>query len=271
MTAVLTPVNKLFDLLFRPFETLHPLWTFLVFALLTTLLVLGVFRWTSDPKKIRRAKDKIQAHVLEARLFQDQLGVVLGVYPGILRGSAEYLRHTMRSLIVMIVPLFFILVQLEMRLGRRPLRAGETVLVTARFAQPDALGSAALRVPEGLAVTAPPLRIPAEKEVNWRIRAEKDGRFEIEVQSGGEAFSRTVLVGERVAAAVPLRPRAVGDVLLNPGEPRLPAGGPLERIEVQYPLRELSFGLFEAHWLIPFLAASILAGYAVKGIFRVEF
>lgn len=271
MTAVLTLVNKVFGLLFWPLESLHPLWTFLAFAILTTLLMLVVFRYTSDPKKIRRAKDKIQAHVLEARLFQDQLGVVLRVYPGILRGSAAYLRHTTLALVVMLVPLFFLLVQLEVRLGRRPLRVGESVLVTAHFVQADELSTAALRVPEGLAVTAPPLRISAENEVDWRIRAEKPGRFEIEVQSGGATFSKTVFVGDRLAPAVPLRPQSAGEQLLNPGEQPLPADGPLKGIEVQYPHRELSFGLFNSHWLIPFLAVSILAGYAVKGLFRVEF
>ena len=41
------------------------------------LLMVIVFRYTSDQKAIGRAKDRLKAHLLAVRLFQDQLPVVM--------------------------------------------------------------------------------------------------------------------------------------------------------------------------------------------------
>ena len=272
MTFFYALVNSLFDLLFRPFERLPPILALLVFSLLTALLMILAFRYMSNQREIRRAKDRIQAHLLEVRLFQDQVGVVLRTYPRILRGTLVYLRHSLKPLTVMLVPLVLLLVQLEMRLGYRPLHPGESVLIAARLAQPEALEAVALNVPPGLLLTAPPLRIPTEREVDWRIRGDQPGEYVVAVQLGDRAFPKRVVVSTRVARTSPLRPRQNWwDQLLYPGEEPIAAGEAVEAIEVKYPPRTLSFGLFGADWLIPFFVISILAGYAMKGIFKTEF
>ena len=272
MDSFFALVNHAFDLLFRPFESLQPLWALLAFSILTAVLMVLAFRYSSNQKEIRRAKDRIQAYVLEVRLFQDQLGVVLSAYPRILRGTAVYLRHSLRPLAVMLLPLALLLVQMEVRLGRRPIRPGESALVAARFSQSEALEAATLSVPPGLTLTAPALRIPTEREIDWRIHSDQPGEYVVAVQVGDRTFPKQVVFSTRLVRTSALRPQQNWwDQLLNPGETPLPAEGVLEAIEVKYPPRAVSFGLFESHWLIPFFVISILAGYAMKGIFKTEF
>ena len=59
-------------------------------SVVTGLVMVVVFRYTSDQKAIRSAKDKLKAHLLAVRLFQDQLPVVLRSYGRILRGTVTY-------------------------------------------------------------------------------------------------------------------------------------------------------------------------------------
>ena len=54
-------------------------------SLLTALLMLFVFQLTSNQAGIRRAKDRIKAHLLELRLFKDNMRVTLWAQGGILR------------------------------------------------------------------------------------------------------------------------------------------------------------------------------------------
>ena len=56
------------------------------------LLMVVVFRYTSDQKAIRIAKDHLKAHLLAVRLFQNQLPVVLSSYGRILLSTGRYLR-----------------------------------------------------------------------------------------------------------------------------------------------------------------------------------
>src|SRR5712692_10137961 len=128
--------NRACDLLLWPFVDLHPLIPLAVFSFFTGVMMLVAYRFTSNQAAIRRAKDKMQAHVLAVRLFQDQLGVVLRSYGRILGATLGYLRLSLVPLLVMFMPLALLLVQLDARFAYRPLRAGEQVLLRVQVAQP---------------------------------------------------------------------------------------------------------------------------------------
>ena len=69
-----------------------PLLLVLAISIVIGPLMVIVFRYTSDQKAIGRAKDRLKAHLLAVRLFQDQLPVVMRAYSRILRGAGSYLR-----------------------------------------------------------------------------------------------------------------------------------------------------------------------------------
>ena len=264
-------VNKVFDLLFWPFRAADPIYPLAVFSLVTGVLMVGVFRFTSNQKAIRRVKDRLQAHVLEVRLFQDQLGVVLRAYARILRWTLAYLRHSLKPLVVLLLPLVLLLVQLDLRLGWIPPQPRDVFLVKARLARQAPLDQVSLRLPDGLTLSAPPLRISQEMEVDWRIRAERDGDFSIELVMAGQSFAKQVTVTKRLDPLSGARVRGgLLERFLHPGETPLPRDGPLEALEVKYRRRSIHLGSFEMHWLIPFFVLSLACGFAVKGLLRVE-
>ena len=98
-------------------------------SLIIGLLMVVVFRYTSDQKAIRLAKDQLKAHLLAVRLFQDQLPVVLSSYGRILRCTGRYLRLAFKPLLFVIVPMMFLIVQLDRYLGSVPLEVGQSFLV----------------------------------------------------------------------------------------------------------------------------------------------
>ena len=57
----------------------------IVVSFLTGLAAVLVFAYVSNQESLRRIKNRIQAHLLELRLFPDQLGVVLKAYGRVLR------------------------------------------------------------------------------------------------------------------------------------------------------------------------------------------
>ncbi len=60
-------LNKFFGILFFPFQFIDPLWPLLFISVLTGILMLLAFRYTSNQKEIRKEKDKIKAHLMEMR------------------------------------------------------------------------------------------------------------------------------------------------------------------------------------------------------------
>ena len=149
-----------------------PLVIVVLVSVVTGLVMVVVFRYTSDQKAIRSAKDKLKAHLLAVRLFQDQLPVVLRSYGRILRGTATYLRLAFRPLLFVIIPITILIVQLDHYLGLVPFRAGESFLITTQASNANTLDDVSLQLPQGIAATASPVHVPASNEIVWRVVAE---------------------------------------------------------------------------------------------------
>jgi hypothetical protein len=278
MSGFLWGITRVFDVLFYPFRNLSPWVSLAVFSGLAGILMLLVFRFTSNQAAIRRVKDRMQAHLLEVRLFSEQLSVVFKAYGRILRWSGAYLGHTLLPLAVMTVPLAILLIQMDFRFGHEALHTQDQFLVKVLAAGNAPIEEATLRVPDGLTLTAPALHIVHEpdirQEVNWRLEAQRPGNYVVEVMLGNQTFSKQVVVAD---SANPLRvsPARVRpdwlELLLESSEPPLPTDSPIHHILVVYPHRSIQLWRWELHWLVPFFVITLIAAFALKGIFRTEF
>jgi hypothetical protein len=230
-----------------------------------------VFRYTSNQRAMRRVKNRIQAHVLEVRLFPDQLTIVLRAYARILRFTLIYLGYALRPVLILFIPMVIVLCQLNLRFSRVPLAAGDSFILKAKLMQPLAFGPESLRLPPGLALTAPPVDIPMLREVDWRIRANETGVFSPALLIGGRLFTKRVVVSSDLVALHATRERTgVLNWFTNPGEKPLPAAGPLRAIDVSYLPRAIRVGPFAVDWLVVFFVAALLSALVVKVLMGVE-
>jgi hypothetical protein len=230
-----------------------------------------VFRYTSDQRAIRVAKDHLKAHLLALRLFQDQIPVVLRSYGRILLTTGQYLRLAFMPLLFVIVPLTFLIVQFDRYLGLTPIEAGRSFLITARMADAATLDEATLHLPDGLVTTAPAVHVPAENEIVWRVVSARGGNYVVSVQSGDQAFSKSVVVGSGMPrlSAVRLRGKFWERVFYS-AEPALPRNNLIEAIAVQYPARDIAFAGLEWNWIWLFFVLSLAAGFVFKSILGIE-
>ena len=270
MNFIFATLTAIFDLLFAPFRNASPWWPLLLFSLLFAVAMLLAFRFASNQPAIRRAKQRIGAHLLEVRLFQDQLGVVLRAYGRLLAATGIYLLHSLKPLAVILIPMVLLIAQMELRLGREAAQPNAPVVLKAFFAPDVALESVELSVPAGVQITAPALRIPESNEVNWRIEAKGTDVSELRVSGGGVTEPKHLTAQRGLATVSPLRSASALDLWLYPGEPQLAAGA-IRKIEVGYASRNLSLFGWQTHWLIPFFLFSIVFGYALKGVMGAEF
>ena len=266
--------GRIVDTVLLPFRGLSPWFGLVVVSFLTALLMLEVYKLTSNQSAIRRAKDRIKAHLLEMRLYKDSLRVTLRAQAGILKANLAYMGANIKPLLVMIVPLVLILARLSVWYDRAPLRPGEETLVKVRLvesADPVALGLR-IETPPAVEVSSPAVRIPDEHEVVWRIRALAAGRGLIVVRAGDRALEKAVAVGgDRLAPVSAIASRgSIAKRVLYPGEAPLPDGTPVRSIEVLYPAASLSAFGVGVHWLVAYLVLSIAFGFALKGVFKVE-
>jgi uncharacterized membrane protein (DUF106 family) len=267
--------GKLFDILFLPFRGLNsPWWGMLAISLLTGLLMLLIFKVTSNQSGIRRTKDRIKAHLLEMRLYSDSMRNQFKAMGGILKANFKYMSHSLKPLLFMFVPVVLILIQLNFWFAYRSLETGEAALfkVTLKESINPMETEVRLQPAPGLTIETPPVRIEEEGEVDWRISFTEVGLHTLEIAVGSERVTKTVAVAVRPLSRLsPLRleKEFLGEVTY-PTERPLEKDSAVSRIEVVYPSSGLPFLGWNMHWLIAFYGLSIVFGFSLKGLFGVE-
>jgi hypothetical protein len=272
MALINTAVTRSFDLFFAMFAPAGAWAGMVAVSLLTALLALVIFRYTSSQSGIRAVKDRLISHLLEVVLYRDELRVVLRAQVAILRDDVKYLGYALVPLAFMIVPVGVLLIQTDLRYGHRPLALGEQVIVGVKLRSAGGnLSRVSLSASDGAEVETPPLTMPAIGEVDWRVRGVTAGDHELRFSVNGREFSKRIAIGERASRIAVLR---VGggawQQFLHPGEPPLPADGPVEWIQVSYPGREMRALGWRMHWVWPWLVLTLALGYILKGPLRVQ-
>ena len=248
-----------------------PLLLVLAISVVIGFLMVIVFRYTSDQKAIGRAKDQLKAHLLAVRLYQDQLPVVMRAYGRILRGTGTYLRLAFTPLLITILPITFLIVQLDRYFGWLPLRPAQTFLVEARVQDANALNDVALQLPSELVSSAPAVHVPRDNEIVWRVVAGRAGKYDIQLAAGSQTVSKQVVVSPGLARVSPVRLKDnFWERMFTSGEPALADNSPIQSIAVAYAPRVIGFAWMEWNWIVLFFVVSLIAGFIFKSVLGIQ-
>ncbi len=280
MEVLIGALRAAFDAILMPFRGMPAAVGLAVVSAIAAVLILLVYKRTSDQKRIALVKRKIFAGLFEIRLFNDDAGAIFRAQGDILRYNLVYLGLSLVPLLVMLLPMVLMIAQLQFHYGYRGLDPGEKTVL--RVVMDEAGGTAAARetgpgveldVPAGLRLETPGVWIPSEKETAWRLAADDPGDYVVLVRvAGEEPVEKRVHVGGGVARRSPSRLEAgIGNQLLWPAEPPLPKASSIAAVYVDYEDAEVSFLGWKTHWMVVFFLLSIVLGFALKGVFKVDF
>jgi uncharacterized membrane protein (DUF106 family) len=260
---------RLTDLVLAPFSTLPPLVGLSVVSLLTAIAMLFVFKRTSDQDRLAAVKRSIHAGIFEIRLFNDDFRAIGRAQLGILRDNARYLWLSLVPMVWVIVPLVLVIAQLQFHYGYAALQPGDSVLLKVELR--DGTGEdVSLETPPELRLDTPAVRLPAAKEVAWRVRASQPGRYELRIKAGKDTHTKQMQVAGGVLRRSPLRPEnRLMNVVLYPSEPPLPDEGPVRAITIAYPERDLDVFGWNLNWMVVYFALSLVFAFALKKPFGV--
>jgi uncharacterized membrane protein (DUF106 family) len=266
--------RRFFDTALSIFRDIDPWTAITALSLVTALLMLLVYRVSSDQRGIRAVKDKIIAHLLEMRLYRNSLPVSFRAQGRILWYNLKYLGHSARPMLVMILPLALAIVHMDQWFSRRPLGPGESAIVKVRLKEGHSPSQEGISVEpsRGFLIETPPLRIDSEREIDWRVRAVERGNWDLVVDAGNQSVNKQLVVAGNslLRLSTARAPRGWLDQLANPGEAPIPEDSVVRMIEIDYPARQMVLLGWRLHWLVVYLMLSIAFGFVFKGLFKVE-
>lgn len=270
VNSIITPI---FDLLLRPLSGVSPVWGLLIVSAVVGIIMVLIFKYTSNQDGIKGAKDKMGAYLMEIRLFKDDMRLMFAAQGRILRTNLTYMRYAVTPMLFMMVPVVLIIAQLAVRYADRPLRPGESALVKLKLEEFSFDETTPISVDsgEGLRLETPILRIPSKGEIDFRIGALEDGDHELAIHIGDETLTHPVLVSDKVCRVYASRSKPdFWNMLLYPGQLPIPQESAVEEISVKLPPQTISLFGWNINWLVLFFIASLISGYSLKGVFGVE-
>ena len=266
-------MNVLFDALLFPFKLMAPWVGLCVLSVVLGIAFLLLFKYTSPQGAIKRIKDRIKAGLYEVRLYKDDIGIVFRANKSLLAANACYIGCCLVPLVPMIVLILPVLFQLDARYGLAPLAAGRTTTLEVHLDPSVDFGKAevTLDVPKGLAVEAGPVRIPPRREYAYRLRVDAPGRYTLGITVNGRRFTKRVDAEERPDMVSPKRVKPSLDAFVYPAERPYPPDGPLASVSLEHGRRAMLGMDGDLYpWLWIFCVVALAAGFACKGVFRVN-
>jgi len=265
--------SAIFDVLLAPFSGELAWVSILVWSVLFGVVALIVYKYVSNQRGIERAKNDIKVHLLEIRLFKEDILGVVASTAKILWKNAVYVGHNLLPMVVMIVPFVAIMTQLVSHYAFDPIEPGSTKVLEVRIdreAAPDlALEDVRLELPPGVVLDAPPVHVGGTGEIAWRLRVEQPGDHELRIRAGEAVVTKGLAAGGE-PRKMPIMRTKSWEGLLYPGEAGLDADSPVHTAKLDYPERALpvvpdgEFGI-----LVTVLVLSLASGFALKGVFGV--
>jgi hypothetical protein len=276
-------VSRVFDLFLSPLDSIgRP------FALVLTSAVFGVialvlFKHVSAQRRIKSAKDKIKGHLIEIRIYQDDLAIVGKAIGKVLFRNFQYLALNFAPFLPLSFPFVIVLAQLVVRYGYAPaavhgpeeaILPGRGSMIEVELSRDRAADVAGLRIelPEGVRALSPLVRVPSEGRAFQEVAAIAPGAGAVRfVLPGGEHADKKFSAGSWSGPLQPERGTGFFSALLWPAEDSFSGDSPFRRIRVEYPEEKLSwFPEGPGGVLIVFLVVSMAAGFLAMKPLKVQ-
>ncbi len=262
-------INTAMDLLMTALRELPAEIALAIYAVLTGIVILLLFKISSNPARIAAARNKALARVLELWIYrEDAVGGLFSVARA-MGGSLGYLGTMLKPAAVSIIPMLVMLVQANAWFGFRPLQQGESALVSVQTEKAETLDTLVLASGDKLKVEAM-VAVPESNEKIWRVRvAEERGKGRLRLTDGQSVSEKSVVTGSGLSRVSLLRTASRWERILYPDEPLLSQG--LQQIKISYRPARYNFAGLELSWLAYLLIISLATGLALKKPMGVEF
>ena len=243
-----------------------------IVSAVTGVLLLAMFKYTSNQKAIKRARDDIKANLLAVKLFKDSASVALRSQTRILGGAMRLMLFSIVPMLVMMVPVCLLLGQLALWYQARPLQLGDQATLTLKLSPSEQADWPDVRLQPmpGVEVVAGPARVKSEGEVCWNLVARENGYQQLRFQVGDQIVEKELAIGNDFMRVSLLRPSwNWSEMAMNPWEKPFHPDSSVQAIGIEYPHRD-SWTSGTDWWIGYWFVASMVAAFIFRPWLKVN-
>jgi len=219
-----------------------------LFGLIAGMVLALSFRLFANRAAIRDLRRRLWGCVLELRLFGEEPALAFATLLRTLRINGLLLARVLPPLAAAAPLLALAAFQGNEFFARTPLQTGADAVLTVRLrGAGDPLPPVGLQTPPWIEVDAPPVHIPAAREISWRLRATAPKVGLCQISVAGQTVTKQLDARTAPQYSATARDARWMEALLEPAESRLP-DGPIERIWISRIPAPLSWAGLTLEW-----------------------
>ncbi len=264
--------NSLCSLIFAPIAHMVGWLSITIISAVLGVLLLVIFKYTSNQKAITRVRDDIKANLLAIKLYRENFTVTIRSQTQVFCCSFKLLYYAIIPMLIMIVPVSLLLAQMGQWYQFSPLQAdGSEYLVKLTLnSTADVNQLVALKESPAAKTVLGPVRVKSTKEIYWKIAVREMGYHNLTFTLGNVTVEKQMAIGDGLMRISPMRPGpSAADVLLYPMETPFKNSGPVRSITIEYPERE-SYIHGTDWWILYFFIMSMAAAFLFKPFLKVR-
>lgn len=265
-------ITSLFDLLVKPFGDDRSL-ALIGLSLACGVVMIYLFKATSNQDAIRRTRDQFKARILEMRLYQDDVVLIFKALGAALWTNVSYLRVSLKPILVLVLFVIVVFIQLDERYGRGPFQPGDQTVLTVTLKDGADVNVVPMSVMPGpgIVVDSQPVRAADRREINWRLRVASEGIHEVQVSAYDKPYSFPVTAEISNLGIGHMRTaNSTVQSLIHPTLPPLRKDSPIQSLKLGYPGSSYSLFGWRTHWLVIFIICSFVGALIPKFVFGIE-
>ena len=265
-------VNSVSRFLLAPIGVLPGWLSITIISAVTGLLLMIIFKYTSNQTAIGKVRDNIKANMLALKLFKDSLSVTFQAQGQVFKGAFLLLFHAVRPMLVMIVPVSLLLAQMGLWYQCRPLLVGEQAMVTMQLNgdRESPWPEISIESMSSAEVVAGPVRVLGKRQVYWQIKARENTSRPIVFQVDNHRIEKELAIGDDFMQVSIERPGLHWyDLLMNPVEKPFVAESVVNSISIDYPDRPSKICGTD-WWVVYFFLISMVFAFIFKPFLKVR-
>ncbi len=184
--------ETVFSPIFGPLLKLGPFWAIFIISLFLAFLTTVIHKYATDQKRMKELREEMKEHQRLMKENKHDISKVSELQKETMKRSMEQMKHSFKAMIYTFIPLILIFGWMNIYLSYEPVMVGEEITLTANFLEGITGEAELVSVPSGL-VFEKTAKIEAGKAV-WRIKAEKEGNYLLNVGYKDKTFSRELLI-----------------------------------------------------------------------------
>jgi uncharacterized membrane protein (DUF106 family) len=178
-----------------PLLTLHPFLAIALVALVLSILITVIYKYTTNQKELKQLKEETTQLQKDMKAAKNDLPRMTELNQKLLEITGKQMKHTLRSYIFTFLPVILIFGWLQGHMAYTQILPGQEFTTTAVFDAGTAPGNITLSAP-GLDLLSPAMQQANGQQASWKLKGEL-GEYTLEYTYGKEIYLRDVIISEK--------------------------------------------------------------------------